>query len=112
MMEVPTGGSCGYWIFLHIPKCGGETLERALRLEKDYATAWERRKEWNEDTVVFTIVRNPFDRMLAWFRFCLHGWNGELPKPDHICLRAHEIISRQGGDATLDSVQVAFQEWL
>ena len=69
-------------VFLHIPKTGGESLENALEIKKNHKTWRQRRGETVlNSSFLVTIIRNPFDRMLSWFRFCLHGWRGHLPGP-------------------------------
>jgi hypothetical protein len=100
--------------FYHIPKTGGESLENALGIRKNH-DVWWLRNETDHVAVTVTVVRNPYDRMLSWFRFCLHGWHGILPGPPKHCLRAHSCINehgRGGQNHTVDTVSQAFEDWL
>jgi Sulfotransferase family. len=102
--------------FLHIPKTGGESLERMLHIRKSHATWWERRA-WHtgnstREGFSLTIIRNPFDRMYSWFKFCLHGYRRDLPLPYEQCLKAHHAIHSQEGPHNLTSVSLAFEEWI
>ena len=63
-------------ILYHIPKTGGESLECTLMLPKSHK-AWRQREQEREElpnNLSVTLICNPFDRALSWFRFCLHGW--------------------------------------
>lgn len=64
-------------IFIHIPKCAGKSVEKALfnrevyRSSANHATVdtfVERHGEdiWNEYTT-FAVVRNPWDRLVSWW---------------------------------------------
>jgi hypothetical protein len=60
--------SCGYK-FIHIPKTGGETIENLLKIPKNHRLASDRRKSeacW-EKSFKFSIIRNPYDRMVSWY---------------------------------------------
>jgi hypothetical protein len=128
-------------VFYHVPKTGGESLEMALGIKKSHGT-WSQRTRQGKDyepsnNVAVTIVRNPYHRMLSWFRFCLHGYRGHLPGPEIQCLLAHEHIadalpmstSRSAGTHppissssndtnnleqphTQETVSLAFESWL
>ena len=101
--------------FLHFPKTGGESFEKILKLSKNHNEAQERSKDYvtknGEEFVAVTIIRNPYDRLLSWFRFCLHGWRGTLPMPQRHCLMAHQIIQKNE-QHTLASLSISFEEWL
>jgi chondroitin 4-sulfotransferase 11 len=63
------------FIFVHINKTGGSSVEKALGLRLDHSTALERRAklgaaEW-ESRFTFTIVRNPWDKVLSHYAYRL-----------------------------------------
>ena len=56
-------------VFVHIPKTGGETVEKILRITKNHYNASTRKMEdpcWDRK-FKFTVVRNPWDRMLSFY---------------------------------------------
>jgi len=64
-----TGSVC----FIHINKCGGTSVEKALNIPKIHDTALERidkigRARWDE-LFTFTIVRNPYERIASQYRY-------------------------------------------
>lgn len=65
-----------YWsnhIFIHIPKTGGSSVDEALKYPFQHKTAREKRREighrrWSE-VFSFSIVRNPWDRLVSFYAF-------------------------------------------
>ena len=64
------------YAFIHIPKCGGTSLTRALNQRiKVHDTALERQKKlggtrWRE-IYTFSVVRHPYDRTVSYYNFIL-----------------------------------------
>lgn len=60
------------YVFIHIPKCGGTSVERALGIPfVNHDTALERRRKlgpsvWNR-RYKFSVVRHPYDRIVSLF---------------------------------------------
>eukprot|EP01104_Vermistella_antarctica_P010724 TRINITY_DN2883_c0_g1_i3.p1 TRINITY_DN2883_c0_g1~~TRINITY_DN2883_c0_g1_i3.p1 ORF type:complete len:354 (-),score=24.94 TRINITY_DN2883_c0_g1_i3:142-1203(-) len=89
--------------FVHIPKTGGETIESIFNLKKHHYPASDpKRVVGNEDADLdpthfsFTIVRNPYERVVSWFRFCgrgYHGNSGNEPTPINLCEFARKHAS-------------------
>lgn len=82
------------FVFIHINKCGGTSLERALGIPfLDHDMASERRaflgeKEWNK-RFKLTLVRHPYDRVIS-----------------------HYLYERRDEDVTEEQLHRDFPAWL
>lgn len=61
------------FIFIHINKTGGSSIERALNLPFEHLTAQEKIKEvglekW-QNKFTFAFVRNPYDKVCSHYRY-------------------------------------------
>jgi hypothetical protein len=71
------------FVFIHINKCGGTSMERALGIPLlNHDTALERRaklgrKRWDA-RYKFALIRNPYDRLASKF---FHGMRMNVMKP-------------------------------
>ena len=59
--------------FVHIPRTAGNSIVRSLRIKNDsHETAVQKKQQlgtaWNAH-FKFTIIRNPWDRVLSWYLF-------------------------------------------
>ena len=61
------------FVFIHINKTGGSSIEQALGCSTEHKTAVEKRKELGKDAwknfFSFTIVRNPWDRAVSHYHY-------------------------------------------
>lgn len=61
------------YVFIHINKTGGSSIERALGMGLDHSTALEKYQQlgavaWQRK-FVFTIVRNPWDKVVSHYHY-------------------------------------------
>ena len=68
------------YIFIHIPKTGGTSIESALNIKQKHKDHEYYKKELKQytDFFVFTIVRNPFDRSVSDYKWAT---NTKYPCP-------------------------------
>jgi chondroitin 4-sulfotransferase 11 len=68
------------YIFIHIPKTGGTSIESALNIKQEHKSHEYYKKELKQytDFFVFTIVRNPFDRSVSDYKWTT---NTKYPYP-------------------------------
>lgn len=81
------------YVFVHINKTGGSSIERALGISQDHSTALEKyrqlgAKAW-EQKFVFAVVRNPWDKVVSHYHY--------------------RVKTKQTG---LDDSPIAFREWV
>ena len=61
------------FIFIHINKTGGSSIEQALNLPLDHRTALEKIAEVGRDSwdrlLTFTVVRNPWDKVASHYHY-------------------------------------------
>jgi len=60
-------------IFIHIPKCAGVAIRQSLKItvkgdmHENYCSIKE--KDISKDRFIFSVVRNPFDRLVSWYYY-------------------------------------------
>jgi len=112
--------------FLHVPKTGGESVEINLGLgnHKNHSLGQDRLGYLDRDQLdalsVFTTIRDPHDRMLSWFKFCLAGYappntfeKRRMPstkeRKTQTCTKAHNLTN---GVRTKEDLKMAFASFV
>lgn len=107
----------GTTCFIHINKCGGTTIEKALRIPKIHDTVMDRidligHHRW-EAMHTFSIVRNPFSRVCSHYKYRLKTAQLKLsdcPTVDEWVYRAYVEEDERLVDRALFFMPCA--EWL
>jgi len=111
-------------VFIHIPKTGGETLEQIFKLKKSHDTICNRlanNLQSNKPKYFITILRNPIERILSWYKFCCEGYyihsKLKTPNPQSVCNYAkthninefiEEIYFNDYGNIKVDKKNIVF----
>lgn len=81
------------FVFVHINKTGGSSVEKALKIPQEHLTALEYLNKMSLSTwkkkITFAIVRNPWDKVVSHFHY--------------------RILTNQTG---LGKMKISFSEWL
>lgn len=81
------------YVFVHINKTGGSSIEKALGIRLDHSTALEKHRELGDKAWArkykFTIVRNPWDKVVSHYHY--------------------RVLTNQTG---LADKKISFDEWL
>ncbi len=61
------------YVFIHINKTGGSSIEKALGISLDHSTALEKYRQLGQSAwqrkFVFTVVRNPWDKVVSHYHY-------------------------------------------
>lgn len=95
------------WVFLHIPKCAGTSIGVTLNKHYDLLWNYDGFKIHHDDLTqkilkeyfVFTIVRNPWDRLYSQYKF--RPWLNCDPFEDTVYNLENKFISAYNKDVNI-----------
>ena len=75
------------FLFIHIPKCAGISITNVIVYQNDvdvighhakYAEIFSNQQRNRSDYIVFSFIRNPWDRLVSTFHYMMQGGRSEI----------------------------------